>query len=147
MTASDFLVRLGTIDEALAVEARIPEFATITPRERYEQRLSGTPHLILVAESNEGLIGFKVGYELEPDVFYSWLGGVVPASRRGGVATQLRATQETWARDHGYTQLEVKSMNRYPAMLIMLISAGYEIVDVQGPRENGKIRFSLLLVL
>ena len=142
---SAFTVRPGTIDEALAVEALIPEFGDTTARERYEQQLRDTPALILVAEADEGLVGYKVGYESQPGVFYSWLGGVTPAWRRRGVATGLRMAQEVWARNRGYKSLEVKSRNRFPAMLLMLISAGYHIVEVRGHGEAAKIRFALPL--
>ncbi|WP_216653604.1 GNAT family N-acetyltransferase [Nocardioides sp. zg-DK7169] len=137
-----FTVRAGTVDEALRVEAGIPEFGGARSPEQYAQRLAGTPHLVLVAESGGELVGYKVGYEERPEIFYSWLGGVVPAWRRRGVAAALRVAQEQWARDRGYRSVEVKTMNRFPAMLHLLVAAGYRVVGVEGRDEAAKIRFA-----
>lgn len=138
-------VREGTIAEALRVEALIQEFHGASPRERYEERLAGRPALILVAEVDGRLVGYKVGYEVGERVFYSWLGGVVPGFRSAGVASALRERQEHWARGRGYTRLRVKSRNRFPQMLRLLIAAGYSIVGTEGSGDELKIHFELSL--
>jgi len=139
------LDREGTIAEALRVEALIPEFHGASPHERYEKRLAGRQGLVLVAAVDGRLVGYKVGYEEEQHVFYSWLGGVVPGFRSTGVASALRERQEHWARAHGYTRLRVKSRNRFPQMLRLLIAAGYSIVGTEGNGEELKIHFELSL--
>jgi GNAT superfamily N-acetyltransferase len=138
-------IREGSIDEARIVEAAIPEFGSPHPRDTYEQRLHGRPSLILIAEQAGDLVGYKVGYETAPGVFYSWLGGVDARWRRQGIATALRDRQEQWVPDRGYRSVEVKSANRFPAMLTMLISSGYQIVAVDGVGEASKSRFRLSL--
>lgn len=136
-------IRQGTIEDVLEVDAQIPEFDGRNTKEKLEQRLSGKSHLILIAIHNGQLVAYKVGYELTNDEFYSWLGGVIPTARKNGIATQLRLAQERWAGEHSYQAISVKSMNRYPAMLQLLISSGYHVsgYEDQGSTDNSKIMF------
>lgn len=138
-------VREGSVSEALAVEAAIPEFGAPHSEERYTQRLTDRRSLILVAELDDRLVGYKVGYQQTPTVFYSWLGGVIPKERGAGIATALRERQEQWARAAGYRHLRVKSKNRFPSMLRLLIGAGYQIIGTEGDGEDLKIVFELTL--
>jgi len=94
-------IREASVDEALGVEARIPEFGGAYPAQTYAVKLAGRPHLILVAEVGGEAVGYKVGFALDDTLFYSWLGGVVPGHRRLGVAGALRLYQERWARERG----------------------------------------------
>lgn len=145
---SAVVIREGTIDEAMAVDRQIPEFHMVGDaydRATYEDRLRDRPKLILVAEVRGDFAGFKVGYEEDPQTFYSWLGGVVPEFRRTGVANALRERQEAWARSSGYERIRVKSMKRFPQMLRLLVSAGYGIVTTEGEGERSKIVFELPL--
>ncbi|MDD9155663.1 GNAT family N-acetyltransferase [Aliivibrio sp. S4TY2] len=136
-------VREGTIEDVLTVDAQIPEFDGRNTKEKLEQRLRDIPHLILIATHNGQPVAYKMGYELSNLEFYSWLGGVVPTARKKGIATQLRLAQESWAHEKGYKAISVKSMNRYPAMLQLLISSGYHIsgYDEEGSTDKSKIRF------
>ncbi|TON38836.1 GNAT family N-acetyltransferase, partial [Vibrio parahaemolyticus] len=91
------------------------------------QRLGDKNSLILVAEKNGAIVGFKIGYELDEDTFYSWFGGVAPQARNEGVAQMLLEAQEEWVAEQGYKTLKVKSRNQFPAMLRLLLRNGYLI--------------------
>lgn len=136
-------IRQGTIEDVIEVDTQIPEFDGRNTKEKLEQRLGDIPHLILIATHNDQPVAYKMGYELSQFEFYSWLGGVIPTARKNGIATQLRLAQERWVREHGYQTISVKSMNRYPAMLQLLISSGYHVsgYEDQGSTDNSKIRF------
>lgn len=138
-------MREATIAEALAVEAAIPEFHGAYSEQRYEARLAGRPNLLLAADVGGRVVGYKVGYEERPRIFYSWLGGVVPEFRSSGVASALREHQEAWARANGYDVLRVKSKNQFPHMLRLLIGAGYSIVGTEGTGDQLKIVFETAL--
>ncbi len=147
--APDFEIVPATLDETLAVARLVPELipAQVT-REEFTRRMSDrVPHLLIAKRKGQPL-GFKAGYPISPETFYSWLGGVIPSERRGGVARALLAAQESWVRTAGFQKIEVKSMNRYPAMIQFLIRHGYQITGVEweerGPGEL-KIRFSKVL--
>ncbi|AJR06963.1 N-acetyltransferase [Photobacterium gaetbulicola] len=124
-------IREASIEEAATVLAAITEFARPASEEDIKERLRGHRVLILVAEINDEMVGVKIGYQLSEDCFYSWLGGVAPAGRRGGVAQALLEAQEEWVVAQGYQQLRVKSRNRFPAMLRLLLRNGYQVEHLE----------------
>lgn len=138
-----FDVVVGTIEDIVSVENRIPEFDNGFDIGSLRHRLEGKSSLILVIKWQGEIIAYKVGYEISPGVFYSWIGGVVPEFRRKGIATLLRRKQEEWATEHGYAFIAVKSMNGFPAMLTLLISSGYQIsgYEDKGSPKLSKIEF------
>lgn len=117
----------------------IPELRGVS-REVVEARL-GNGGVRLVAERDGRPVGFKLGYAVSPEVFYSWLGGVAAECRGLGVARRLMEMQEDLVRSRGFRVVRVKSMNRFPAMLRMLVSAGYEIKDVEKKQAEVKVVF------
>jgi len=128
-------VRQADIKELHSVNAGIEEFKTPYPIEVFEERLAGRQWYGLVAEDEGELLGFKLGYDEGEGVFYSWLGGVLPAARRRGAARLMLHAQEAWVREHGYTEIRVKSRNRYRNMLMLLLSEGYQVFDIE-PQEQ-----------
>jgi GNAT superfamily N-acetyltransferase len=87
--------------------------------------------LILVAELENNPVGFSIGYELRPSTFYSWLSGVLPDARRLGVASQLLAAENSWAKDRGYEMARYECLNRHKPMLLLAIHSGYEIIGIR----------------
>ena len=133
------IVREGSLEEVVSVVEQINEFAQKESVASLSQRLSGKKSLILVAEEEGVLLGFKIGYELEPNTFYSWFGGVSPLARNKGVAQTQLDVQEQWVKQQGYQQLKVKSRNQFPAMLRLLLRNGYQIEKLEekeGIREH-----------
>lgn len=127
-------VRQGTLEEALQVLVQVAELAQGRSSASYAARLSG-PHLILVAECDGQLAGFKIGYARDDAVFYSWIGGIVPDFRRQGIGQQLLEAQQRWVGQHGYRAIEVKSSARFPSMLAMLVRNGYRLVDEEAGKQ------------
>lgn len=139
-------IKTGSIEDVLAVDSQIPEFDGYATKQTLSEKLTGKNALILIATYNskdKNPIAYKLGYGLNENEFYSWLGGVVPAYRKQGIATQLRLAQERWVKDNGYKLIRVKSMNRFPNMLQLLISSGYKISGYEdnGDEDNSKVRF------
>ena len=135
------MIREATIDEAVAVLAKISEFAKPADHAAVALRLDGRRALVLVAEQEGELVGVKIGYALSEQVFYSWLGGVAPRGRGRGVAQALLEAQEEWAREQGYSAIRVKSRNRFPAMLRLLLRNGYLIEDMD--KKEGVLDYRL----
>ena len=124
------MIRIGSIAQAWQVLQAIPEFDQRRSLAQLQERLpAGT--LILIAEADGQPVGCKLGYAAEDGSLYSWLGGVLPAHRKAGLAQRLLERQEGWAREHDFAAITVKSMNRYPAMLRLLIRNGYRIRVVE----------------
>ncbi len=117
----------GTIDQVIALSKAIPSFEGPPGRAEYEKRLTGVPHLILVAYKAGQTTGFKVGYE-RSGYFYSWMGGVLPKYRRLGIAKALADYQEGWARQNKYFSITFKTRNQHKAMLLFALKNGYDII-------------------
>ena len=144
-------VRTGTVAEAYALYEGTPEFVQqAVPIENVQQRLAAESALILIAELDGEPVGFKLGYDRYNDgSFYSWLGAVLPAARRKGVAAALLEDQERRVTAIGFDRIYVKTRNRYVAMLTLLLERGYVIVGVQLsddlPMADGRITLVKLL--
>jgi predicted GNAT superfamily acetyltransferase len=131
-----FVIKPSSLEEVVALSQLIPEFDHPHEVEEYKKRLAGKKQLILVAYTDHKPVGFKVGYEKESDgSFYSWMGGVLPAYRKEGIAKSLANVQEKWASQNGYTCIRFKTRNRHQAMLVFAIKNGFQIIDVE-PRET-----------
>ncbi|MCG9556085.1 MULTISPECIES: GNAT family N-acetyltransferase [Vibrio] len=125
------IVREGSLEEVVSVVEQITEFAKKESVASLSERLAGKTSLILVAEEAGVLLGFKIGYELDRQTFYSWFGGVSPLARNKGVAQAQLDAQEQWVKQQGYQQLKVKSRNQFPAMLRLLLRNGYQIEKLE----------------
>lgn len=129
-------IREGSLDEVIEISQSIPEFINPHQKEEYVKRLNGKSSLILVALVDSQLAGFKVGYKKEDNgSFYSWMGGVLPAFRKHGVAKSLAQSQEKWAKQQGYLSIRFKTRNNLKAMLIFGLKNGFNIIDVN-PRAK-----------
>lgn len=139
-----YSVRRGGLEDVLQVHRRISELRPPGSAEDYRAKIDGRDYLALIAECSHGPAGFKLGYGVSETVFYSWLGGVDPDYRGRGIAQALLHEQERSAAAMGYTMIQVKSMNRYPAMLHLLLSNGYLITGHEADDDPiaAKIVFS-----
>ncbi len=133
----------GSIEDVIEIDAEIPEFNHKNSKEKIEQRLHGRLYHLLVASTGENKIGYKLGYQISETGFYSWCGAVHPDYRGQGIGTSLLKQQESWALNRGFQSISVKSMNRFPSMLQLLISNGYHICNYEnkGDPQRSKICF------
>jgi len=127
-------IKRVSIEEAFAMAKQVPEFAQSYPKEEYYNRLENCLHLNLMAWVDGQPAGFKVGYERD-DMFYSWMGAVLPAFRQMGVAKALADYQEAWAKQSGFSHVFFKTWNQHKGMLIFALKNGFDIVQVL-PREQ-----------
>ena len=102
----------------------------------YMRRLSGKRHLVLVAEADGGIVGFKVGYER--DGLYSWLGGVLEGHRRKGIAARLADAQEEWAESHAFRRVWLKTYDHYKAMQAFALRRGFTICRTEYDEKRKK---------
>ncbi len=81
-------------------------------------KLESKPSLtVVVAKDKEKIIG----YEMDRDTYYSWLGGVNPNYRKKGIASKLMDVQHQYLRGKGYQVIQTKTMNRWRNMLLLNI--------------------------
>jgi ribosomal protein S18 acetylase RimI-like enzyme len=114
---------LGECEKLKEIEDKLLEPFS---KELYLKNLGNKRHLILVAEEDGQIIGYKTGYE--KGEFYSWTGGVLPEHRRKGIASQLADAQEKWAKKQGFKTVWFKTDNRYKPMMIFALKRGFDIV-------------------
>ena len=118
------------------VYTAIPEFEQGYAKQEISQRLLAGPALLLVAKVEGEIAGFKLGYQTDAQVFYSWLGGITPDFRGLGLAKSLLEYQEKWAKEQSYQRIDVKTRNCFPSMLNMLISNQYQITAMVSDAQN-----------
>ena len=87
--------------------------------------------LHLIATLDERPVGFFLGFELKPSVFFSWLYGVLPEFRRKAIASQLMDAAHDWARQHEYASIRMECHNQHRPVLHMGIALGYDIVGIR----------------
>ena len=87
--------------------------------------------LTLIARIDDRPVGFWVGFELKPGMFYHWLGGVLPDFRRQGVGRQLLEAQCSWARDHGYEFMRCECMNNQREFMQFALAVDFDIAGIR----------------
>ena len=140
-----FQIKKGSIEDAVAVSNQIPELENPHAKEVYESRMKGKKHLILIAYVEEKMVGFKVGYDKFDDGknFYTWMGGVLPAFRKKGIAEALAQHQEKWIKDQGYQNVILKTRNRHQGMLIFAIKNNFKIIEIEAKDDIEEHRILL----
>ncbi len=103
-------------------------------RRRY---LSRHNVLQMVAQVNQRPVGFFLGFELKPRVFFAWFYGVLPTFRRQGIASQLMDAVHEWARSNDYEALRFECHNQHRPMLHMAIALEYDIVGIRWDPDRG----------
>ena len=87
--------------------------------------------LTLIARMGDRPVGFWIGFELKPGMFYHWLGAVLADFRRQGVGRQLQEAQQAWAKDHGYEYIRCEAMNHQREFIHFAIEMGYDICGIR----------------
>ena len=87
------------------------------------------PLVVMTAMADQKVIGYKIGYELNSKIFYSWLGGVDPNYRNLGIASTLMEKQHNYLKEKGYKIVRTKTMNRWRNMLLLNIKNGFNIIE------------------
>ncbi|KTG20266.1 hypothetical protein AUR67_11320 [Pseudoalteromonas sp. XI10] len=139
-----YTIKPASLEDLLLVDSQIPEFDGRNTFSKLQAKCADIEHLALVAYIDNEPVAFKLGYALDSNTFYSWLGAVAPKCRGQGIAQALLNAQEAWVKTNNYRTIKVKSTNRFPAMLSMLIKNGYAITGYEdrGSPQTSKILFS-----
>lgn len=105
----------------------------------FERRLKNRVNpLVMVARIESDAVGFFIGMELKPSVFFAWLVGVLPDARRMGIASQLMRAAGDWAKDHGYRSIRFECTNRHRAMMHFGIAEDYNIIGMRWDPDRGE---------
>ncbi|WP_342537774.1 GNAT family N-acetyltransferase [Sporosarcina sp. FSL K6-1540] len=92
--------------------------------------------LINVAFDQSTVVGYKIGYELDPHKYYSWYGAVHEDYRGKGIATRLLEQQHRFLVESGYKIVQTKTRNSWRNMLILNIKNGFDVVETFADDEG-----------
>lgn len=93
--------------------------------------------LQLIARLGDRPVGFFLGFELKPTVFFAWFYGVLPEFRRQGIASQLMDAVHSWARLQDYESIRMECHNQHRPMLHLATALGYDIVGIRWDPDRG----------
>jgi ribosomal protein S18 acetylase RimI-like enzyme len=106
-------------------------------------QMESKPQLLIdLALDGTKVIGYKIGYALDNDKFYSWLGGVDANYRNYGVASKLMEKQHQYLKRNGYKVVQTKTMNKWRSMLILNIKNGFDVIGTYND-DKGEIKIIL----
>jgi predicted GNAT superfamily acetyltransferase len=93
-------------------------------------KMASKPQLLVIAAMiGTKVIGYKIGYAIDNNKFYSWLGGVNTNYRKHGVASTLMEKQHQYLKENGYNVVQTKTMNKWRSMLVLNIKNGFDVID------------------
>ena len=149
------------------IEEFFGEFPSRKTADEIVARLRGREHSLLMAEAPMGEdpslvvpVSYKVAHELRRDetdpkladlvsrldgclefdgrkVLYSWIGATRSDWRGQGHFRALTEEQEAWAVAHGYSEILVKTKNRYYAMRGTLTQLEFNVIKFERhPTDN-----------
>ena len=107
--------------------------------ESFQRRYRGRYNILqLVARMQDRPIGFFLGFELKPAVYFAWFYGVIPEFRRQGIASQLMEAVHSWAKQNEYESIRFECHNQHRPMLHLAIAMGYDIVGIRWDPDRGE---------
>ena len=110
------------------------------PAIEHRWRLSRMPDAsVFVAQDAEQLIGFKAGYALTEQRYYSWLGGVHSGWHRQGIASRLAKAQHQWLAEQGYTTVETATRAENAAMARLNLALGFLVEGSKNEAQGMKV--------
>jgi len=118
-------------------------------QESFRRRFRGRYNVLqLIARLADRPVGFFLGFELKPNVYFAWFYGVLPEFRRQGIASQLMEAVHSWAQQNDYESIRFECHNQHRPMLHLAIALGYDIVGIRWDpdRLNNLVLFEKALV-
>src|SRR5437660_9790550 len=106
--------------------------------ESFRRRFRGRYNVLqLIARLGDRPVGFFLGFELKPTVYFAWFYGVLHEFRRHGIASQLMEAVHSWAQQNDYSSIRLECHNQHRPMLHLAIALGYDIVGIRWDPDRG----------
>jgi ribosomal protein S18 acetylase RimI-like enzyme len=98
------------------------------PIELFKKKLKHQTRILgCYAYDQQGLVGYKIGYEPRPRYFESWQGAVGLDHRRQGIAERLMNIQHEWCKENNYRIITTITAASNNPMLILNLKAGFMV--------------------
>ena len=128
---------LAPDDLSVVVQLYNQIFRPPRDEEHFQRRYLGRHNVLqMVARLEERAVGFVLGFELKPRVFFVWFYGVLGPNRRQGIASQLMEALHSWARQNDYESIRCECFNRQRAMLHLALNHDYDIVGIRWDADH-----------
>jgi len=102
--------------------------------------------IILLATLEDQYVGFKIGYEVAPDLFYSWAGGVRKKYRNNGIASKLMCLQHDILLAKNFQVVETRCRPSWSAMVYLNYKYGLKLTkSYLGKSGDRKLLFKKVL--
>lgn len=129
---------VGMDDLPLIVDLYNQIFRPHRDVESFRRRYLGRYNVLqLLARIDGRPVGFFLGFELKPDVYFAWFYGVLADARRSGVGSQLMEAAQAWAAQHEYESIRLECHNQHRPMLHLAIQLGYDITGMRWDADRG----------
>src|SRR5262245_8891613 len=129
---------LAPDDVAVIVSLYNQVFRPPRDEDHFLRRYQGRHNIVQMVARMEGrAVGFALGFELKPRVFFLWFLGVLNSHRRQGVASQLLDALHSWARQNDYECIRAEVFNRQRSMLHLALANEYDIVGLRYDHDHG----------
>ena len=136
---ADVIIDLIAPDDlATVVQLYNQIFRPPRDEEHFQRRYLGRYNVLqMVARLGDRAVGFVLGFELKPRVFFTWFYGVLSQHRRQGIALQLMEALHSWAKQNDYESIRFECHNQHRAMLHLAIANEYDIVGIRWDPDRG----------
>ena len=129
---------VGMDDLPLIVDLYNQIFRPHRDVESFRRRYLGRYNVLqLLARIDGRPVGFFLGFELKPDVYFAWFYGVLADARRSGIGSQLMEAAQAWAAQHEYESIRLECHNQHRPMLHLAIQLGYDIIGMRWDADRG----------
>ncbi|MFQ6133795.1 MAG: GNAT family N-acetyltransferase [Armatimonadota bacterium] len=98
---------------------------------RLHKRIEEHAATIFLAQVDGRSVGFSIGYESEPGLYYYWLSAVLAEHRRRGIGKLLLHAQIDDARQREFDAIWFAADNEAVDMIIMGLHEGFRIVKAE----------------
>jgi len=137
--ADAIIDRVGPEELPVIVDLYNQIFRPARDTESFQRRFLGRYNILqLVARLDDHPVGFFIGFELKPTVYFAWFYGVLPEFRRQGIASQLMDAVHSWAQQNGYESVRFECHNQHRPMLHLAIALHYDIVGIRWDPDRGE---------
>lgn len=130
--ADAIIDRVGPDDLPVIVDLFNQIYRPPRELESFQRRFRGRYNILqMIARLDHHAVGFFLGFELKPNIFYAWFYGVLSEFRRQGIASQLMEAAHAWAKQEGYEYIRFECHNQHRPMLHLAIELGYDIAGIR----------------
>jgi GNAT superfamily N-acetyltransferase len=130
---ADVIVDLVAPDDVSVVVSLYNQiFRPPRDEDEFLRRYQGRHNVVqMVARLDGRAVGFVIGFELKPSVFFLWFLGVLSSHRRQGVASQLLDAVHHWAKENEYESVRIECFNWQRPMLHLALNNEYDVIGLR----------------